>query len=376
MATAQAVRRSLSAVPVPAAALTGVTAGKGHSLLRADVGAPARDSEHQALAAQQFDRAQHGVAADVVFLLQLLDRRQRAGAPLALSDLGAQDRGELPVGRLGQSMIHSHKINVGQYRPGLTRGYICSALVCVTLHTIWKPPDAVAEVGPMTEVHDEQAIAAAGPRDEPALVLARRLATAGLGVEVSLRRDTCELTIVGVTGGKSLVALDTSGQARWYYEPAAGPGTNPAALTAIIAYLLGVPHGTATLAAYRALPLKGQVGRSLQDQGLIVTLRVSEDLESFEATTDIDVTSPARPWLGTVTPLRRRRPRLALRLAGSVPRKPRRPHRRHHPDPAAPLNGDEVRCTALPHPFGLVRRRQTGIRARRAVHFQDGISFP
>ena len=25
-----------------------------------------------------------------------------------------------------------------------------------------------------------------------------------------------------------------------------------------------------------------------------------EDLESFEATTDIEVTSPARPWLGTV----------------------------------------------------------------------------
>jgi hypothetical protein len=31
-----------------------------------------------------------------------------------------------------------------------------------------------------------------------------------------------------------------------------------------------------------------------------VALHVSEDLESFEATTDIDVTSPARPWRGTV----------------------------------------------------------------------------
>jgi hypothetical protein len=29
-------------------------------------------------------------------------------------------------------------------------------------------------------------------------------------------------------------------------------------------------------------------------------LRVSEDLDSFEATTDIDITSPARPWLGTI----------------------------------------------------------------------------
>ena len=158
-----------------------VRAGLGHLLLRADVGAPARDSEHQALAAQQFDRAQDGVAADVVFLLQLLDRRQRAGPPLALSDLGPQDRGELPVGRLGQSMIHAHKINVGQYRPGLTRGYVCSALVCVTLHSYLEAAGCGCGVCPMTEVHDEQAIAAAGPRDEPALVLARRLATAGWG---------------------------------------------------------------------------------------------------------------------------------------------------------------------------------------------------
>ncbi len=46
--------------------------------------------------------------------------------------------------------------------------------------------------------------------------------------------------------------------------------------------------------------MKGAVGRYVQDQGLTVTLRVSEDLESFEATTEIEVTSPARPWLGTV----------------------------------------------------------------------------
>jgi hypothetical protein len=39
----------------------------------------------------------------------------------------------------------------------------------------------------------------------------------------------------------------------------------------------------------------------LQDRGLTVVLRVSEDLESFEATTDIEVTSPARPQRGTVT---------------------------------------------------------------------------
>ena len=42
------------------------------------------------------------------------------------------------------------------------------------------------------------------------------------------------------------------------------------------------------------------MGRCLQDRGLTVTLQVDEDLESFEATTDIEVTSPAQPWLGTV----------------------------------------------------------------------------
>ncbi len=120
-------------------------------------------------------------------------------------------------------------------------------------------------------------------------------------MEVSLRGDTCELTVLGVASGKSFLALSTSGQARWYYEPATGPATSPATAATIIAYLLSAPGYSASLAAYRALPFKGQVGRSLQDRGLAVTLRVSEDLESFEATTDIDVTSPAQPQLGTVS---------------------------------------------------------------------------
>jgi hypothetical protein len=139
------------------------------------------------------------------------------------------------------------------------------------------------------------------PDDVPAQVLARRLAAAGMGVEVSRWRDTCQLTIVGVTGGKSFVALAASGQARWYYEPAAGASTSPAILVAIIAHVLGAPRSAGSLTAYRALPFKGQVGRSLQDRGLTVVLRVSEDLESFETTTEIEVTSPARPWLGTIT---------------------------------------------------------------------------
>ena len=58
---------------------------------------------------------------------------------------------------------------------------------------------------------------------------------------------------------------------------------------------------------------KARSGEPLLDRGLTVTLRISEDWDSFEATTSIDVTSPARPgsapstspmtatWTGTAT---------------------------------------------------------------------------
>jgi hypothetical protein len=137
--------------------------------------------------------------------------------------------------------------------------------------------------------------------DDQAKNAAAVLAATGLGVHYEPRRYECRLTILGLTTGRSCLTLAASGHARWLYEPAAGPATSPATLAAIIAHLLSAPHSAASLAAYRAFPLKGQVGRSLQDRGLNVALRVSEDLESFEATTDIDITSPARPWLGTIT---------------------------------------------------------------------------
>jgi hypothetical protein len=153
----------------------------------------------------------------------------------------------------------------------------------------------------MTAVPHHLVSADAAPGCLPAWVLARRLAAAGLGVRYSARRDECQLTILGVATGKAFLALGASGQARWLYEPAAGLADDPAALTAIIAYLLGVPSTPASAQDYRAFPLKGQVGRSLQDRGLAVALRVSEDWESFEATTDIEVTSPGRPQFGTIT---------------------------------------------------------------------------
>jgi hypothetical protein len=145
--------------------------------------------------------------------------------------------------------------------------------------------------------------AAPGSGTEPAQILIQRLAGAGFGVHGARWQDRHELTILNVTAARSCLTLTDSGRARWHYEPAAGPAACAATLAAIIAHILGAPHTGASipgLAAYRAFPLKGAVGRCLQDRGLTVTLHVCEDWESFEATTDIEVTSPAQPWLGAV----------------------------------------------------------------------------
>ena len=134
-------------------------------------------------------------------------------------------------------------------------------------------------------------------------MLTRRLAAAGFGVHGTRWRDRHELILLNVTAARSCLTLTGSGRAQWHYEPATGPGTDKATLTAIIVHILGAPHTAGTtpvVAAYRAFPLKGAVGRFLQDRGLTVALRISEDPESFEATTAIEVTSPARPWLGAI----------------------------------------------------------------------------
>jgi hypothetical protein len=131
--------------------------------------------------------------------------------------------------------------------------------------------------------------------------LTRQLAAAGLGVQYTLRLDECRLAILGAATGPSMLALAAARHARWLYEPVTGLSTSPATLTAIIAYLLAAPAATGRPADYHALPLKGQVGRTLQDRRLAVTLRVSEDWDSFEATTDIDITNPTQPQLGTIT---------------------------------------------------------------------------
>ena len=145
--------------------------------------------------------------------------------------------------------------------------------------------------------------AAAGSGTEPAQLLTRRLAAAGCGAHGTRWRDRHELTLLNVTAARACLTLTDGGRAQWHYEPLTGRATDGATLTAIIIHILGAPHTadtTPSVTAYRAFPLKGAVGRCLQDRGLTVALRISEDLESFEATTAIEVTSPARPWLGTV----------------------------------------------------------------------------
>jgi hypothetical protein len=59
----------------------------------AHVGAAAGDGEDQALITEDLDSVQYGVAADVVFLLELFHGRQRAVSPLPLGDPGSEDGG-------------------------------------------------------------------------------------------------------------------------------------------------------------------------------------------------------------------------------------------------------------------------------------------
>ena len=105
---------------------------------------------------------------------------------------------------------------------------------------------------------------------------ARRLAAGGFGVRSSRWRDRYELIILDVPGGRSSLTVTGDGYARWFYEPRASPAS-PAALAGIIVQILGAPRTAGSVpvaAAYRAFPLKGAVGRCLQDRGLTVVLRV------------------------------------------------------------------------------------------------------
>jgi hypothetical protein len=100
------------------------------ALLRvlADVGAAPGHGEDQSFAAKNVDGSQHGVAADVVFLLELLHGRQWTVAPLALGDPRPEDSGQLQIGRFGCPVINGHMIKLDHRRSDLSTGYLSSAL--------------------------------------------------------------------------------------------------------------------------------------------------------------------------------------------------------------------------------------------------------
>ena len=143
----------------------------------------------------------------------------------------------------------------------------------------------------------------ARPPTDPAQLLARRLAASGLAVHSTSRQDRCQILVLDLADARCCLTLTGDASAQWHYEPSTGPGTDAATVIAIITHILGAPRAADTISgtdAYQAFPLKGKVGRCLQDRGLTVILDVSEDLESFEVTAEIEVTSPAHPWLGAV----------------------------------------------------------------------------
>ena len=74
----------------------------GSSGAVADVAAALGDGEDQAGVAEQLQGVQHGIPAHAVLLLEGLDRRQRARAPLPGLDQAGQDARKLLVCRLGQ----------------------------------------------------------------------------------------------------------------------------------------------------------------------------------------------------------------------------------------------------------------------------------
>ncbi len=123
----------------------------------------------------------------------------------------------------------------------------------------------------------------------------------GFGVQTREWPELWELTVVGVTGGRSGLTVAGDGFLRWSYQPDNGLRSSPADLAGIVLHLFGadtrnLPDGS----AYRSFLLKGAVGRLLQDRGMKVELLTYEDLESFDVVAEISATCPDRPEMGTV----------------------------------------------------------------------------
>lgn len=99
----------------------------------ADVGPTAGDREDGAFLAQQVECPDGCIPADVVLLLKLADRWQRAMPPLPCADPLPQDVRKLAVGGLRRAVVNRHRPTVGQDIPALIRAYICTVLCCASL---------------------------------------------------------------------------------------------------------------------------------------------------------------------------------------------------------------------------------------------------
>jgi hypothetical protein len=95
------------------------------------------------------------------------------------------------------------------------------------------------------------------------------------------------------------VTLSTAGHLTWEYFPFTGQDTDPAALTAMIAGILGAEPAPAPAPAWPGPTLLGNAGRLLRDAGLHVTLGEPGRNDDFcELHGHLEVTRPGHPRRG------------------------------------------------------------------------------
>jgi hypothetical protein len=98
------------------------------------------------------------------------------------------------------------------------------------------------------------------------------------------------------------LTLATTGHLTWEYYPYTGQHTDPAALTAMIAGILGGPPVPPSARAWPGPTLLGAAGRMLRDLGLHVTLGELGRNEDFcELHGHLTITSPGHPGRGSAT---------------------------------------------------------------------------
>ena len=79
----------------------------------------------------------------------------------------------------------------------------------------------------MRPAPDRAAPPPAGNAMEPAQVIARRLAAAGLAVNSTQQQPGHELIILNITPARSCLTLTGDGYSQWHYEPGTVTETRP-----------------------------------------------------------------------------------------------------------------------------------------------------